>query len=62
MIDLTKTFIQKELQKIKELFKNLKDLKKRRNKKEITTGGFYKGINAFIEQKSFYTSKTLSFQ
>ena len=62
-----KTFIQKESKFLEELFKNLKDLKRvgrQEFEKEITpSGGFYiSKWNAFIEQKSFYTSKTLSFQ
>lgn len=62
-----KIFIQKESMFLKELFENLKNLKRVRRQefeKEITpSGGFFiSKWNAFIKKKSFYTTKTLSFK
>jgi CMP-N,N'-diacetyllegionaminic acid synthase len=62
-----KIFIQKESMFLEELFVNIEDLKRvgrQEFEKEITpSGGFYiSKWNAFIENKSFYTSKTLSFE
>jgi len=60
-------FIQKESMYLKELSLNLKRLKNFRRQdfeKEITpSGGFYiSRWSTFLEQKSFYTSKTLGFE
>ncbi len=62
-----KIFIQKESKYLVELSKNLenlKDLGRQAFEKEITpSGGFYiSKWDAFLEKKSFYTSKTLSFE
>ena len=62
-----KIFIQKESKFLIELSENLEHLKnlgRQAFKKEITpSGGFYiSKWNAFLETKSFYTSKTLSFE
>ena len=62
-----KIFIQKESMFLEELSLNLEQLKnigRQEFEKEITpSGGFYiSKWNAFLEKKSFYTSKTLSFE
>ncbi len=62
-----KIFIQKESIFLKELSENLKSLKKlgrQEFEKEITpSGGFYiSRWDDFLKMKSFYTSKTLSFE
>ena len=62
-----KIFIQKESIFLEELFLNLEKLERvgrQEFEKEITpSGGFYiSKWNAFIEKKTFYTPKTLSFE
>ena len=62
-----KIFIQKEGKYLVELSKNLENLKfsgRQAFEKEITpSGGFYiSKWDVFLEKKSFYTSKTLSFE
>jgi len=62
-----KIFIQKESMFLEELSVNLERLKnigRQEFEKEITpSGGFYiSKWNTFLEKKSFYTSKTLSFE
>ena len=62
-----KIFIQKESMFLEELSLNLEQLKnigRQEFEKEITpSGGFYiSKWNTFLEKKSFYTSKTLSFE
>ena len=62
-----KIFIQRESMFLEELSLNLERLKnigRQEFEKEITpSGGFYiSKWNTFLEKKSFYTSKTLSFE
>jgi N-acylneuraminate cytidylyltransferase/CMP-N,N'-diacetyllegionaminic acid synthase len=62
-----KIFIQEESEFLVELaenFEGLKNLGRQAFKKEITpSGGFYiSRWEAFLENKSFYTSKTLSYE
>jgi len=62
-----KIFIQKQSMFLEELSLNLEKLKnysRQEFEKEITpSGGFYiSKWNAFLEKKTFYTSKTLSFE
>ena len=62
-----KIFIQKEdkyLDVLAENFNGLKDLTRQAFKKEITpSGGFYiSRWESFLKYKTFYTSKTLSFE
>jgi N-acylneuraminate cytidylyltransferase/CMP-N,N'-diacetyllegionaminic acid synthase len=62
-----KIFIQEESEFLVELaenFEGLKNLGRQAFKKEITpSGGFYiSRWEAFLEKKSFYTSKTLSYE
>ena len=62
-----KIFIQRESMFLEELSLNLEQLKnigRQEFEKEITpSGGFYiSKWNTFLEKKSFYTSKTLSFE
>ena len=62
-----KIFIQKQSKYLTELSKNLKNLKslgRQVFEKEITpSGGFYIAKwDSFLKEKSFYTTKTLSFE
>lgn len=62
-----KIFVQKESMFLEELSINLEKLKsysRQEFEKEITpSGGFYiSKWSAFLEKKTFYTSKTLSFE